>query len=401
MTARTRLIDRSRFSLLAVLVACGAVASVPLTASAGPDDSVWYQLPGASQYSSGHTGTSHTNHSYSSRSSGIRVSTGNRYGYSSSRYTCPTYGRYSDHGYSSHRTYRSSSYYPRYSTPRYTYYRPTVISYPSTSTRITYVTPPVQETQYQLATASGAYDAVNYREYQRLLAEQRVLRQQVIELEKDRAAAEAPTYNPGPAIPSSAPLNQVKGDGEGQVKPDRSRSADEIIPPVPNERSIRADDGGETETDALPAAWRHLADGNFPSAMNGFTLLAGEQEASTADRIGFALSAAAMGQRDRAAWAMRRVLVADSDGFGFIPASDELRTTLKRLSSDIGRDAEARSDGPDRRMLMFLSASIDYLSLDMESGLERLNEARVDGEDHHEGAVQLRRLLEESGATGF
>lgn len=400
MPARTRLMDRSRFSLLAVLVSCGAVASLGQTASAGPDDSVWYQAPGASQQSSGHVGT---NHSYSSRSSGIRVSSGHRYGYghSSSRYTCPTYGTYSNLGYSSHRTYRSSSYYPRYNTSRYTYTRPTVISYPSTSTRITYVAPPVQETQYRSSTASGAYDAVNYREYQRLLAEQRVLRQQVIELEKDKAAAEAPTYNPGPAVPSSAPLSQVKGDGEGQVKLDRSRSADEIIPPVPNERSIRADDDDTAEIEAIPAAWRHLADGNFPSAMNGFTMLAGEQDASTADRIGFALSAAAMGQRERAAWAMRRVLVADPDGFGFIPASDELRTTLKRLSSDIGRDAEAREDGPERRMLMFLSASIDYLSLDMDSGLERLDQAKVDGADHHEGAVQLRKLLVESGATGF
>ena len=52
-------------------------------------------------------------------------------------------------------------------------------------------------------------------------------------------------------------------------------------------------------------------------------------------------------------------------------------------------------------MLMFLGASIDYLALDMDSGLERLEQATVDGEDHHEGAVQLRRLLEESGATGF
>lgn len=400
MNARNRLVSRSRVSLLGVLLSCGAAASVAVPASAGPDDSVWYQRPGVSQQAVQNHNHHVSTRSHSSRSSGVHFSSGHRYGYSSSRYTCPTYGRYGNYGYSSHRTYRSSSYYPRYSSYGYTYSRPTVISYPSTSTRITYVTPPVTQTQYSTSSASGAYDAVSYREYQRLLAEQRVLRQQVIELEKDKAAAEAPTYNPGPAVPSNSPLNQVKGQGDDQVKPDRPRSADEILPPVPNERSVRAE-SEESAGNALPEAWRHLANGNFPSAMNGFTLLAGEQEASTADRIGFALSAAAMGQREKAAWAMRRVLIADADGFGFIPASDELRTTLKRLSSDIGRDAEARAEGPDRRMLMFLAASIDYLALDMDSGLERLDQARVDGEDHHEGAVQLRRLLTESGASGF
>ena len=50
---------------------------------------------------------------------------------------------------------------------------------------------------------------------------------------------------------------------------------------------------------------------------------------------------------------------------------------------------------------MFLAASVDFLALDMESGLERLDQARVDGADHHEGAVRLRQLLEESGAPGF
>src|SRR5690606_31576637 len=103
--------------------------------------------------------------------------------------------------------------------------------------------------------------------------------------------------------------------------------------------------------------------------------------------------AAGTGQRERAAWAMRRVLVADSAGFGFIPASDELRATIKRLGTDIARDANAREDGPDRRMLMFLTATMNYLALDMESGVEHLDQAKVDGADHHEAARKLRELL--------
>jgi hypothetical protein len=387
-----------------VLAAAGATMAVPQAANANPDNSVWYQAP-SSVNSQPNQHVSHSNRSRSHRSSGIRVSSGSRYGYSSSRYSrysCPTYG-HSSYRYSSYSSPRYShsysSYTPRYSTSYYS--RPSVISYPRATTRITYVAPPVQQTQYTSQDTSGAYDAVSYREYQRLLAEQRVLRQQVIDMQRDQEAAAAPTYNPGPAVPSTSPLNQVKGTEDGQVKPDRERSADEILPPVPKEQSVRSESEQQSEAADIPRAWRHLADGNFPSAMAGFTELAGEQDASTADRIGFAIAAASIGQRERAAWAMRRVLIADSDGFGFIPDSDELRTTLKRLASDIGRDAEAKADGPDRRMLMFLTATLDYLSMDMDSGLERLNQARVDGSDHHEGAVQLRRLLEESGASGF
>jgi len=401
-TRRSLAVFRASLGLpVLVLAAAGAAVSVPQAANASPDNSVWYQAHSSvNSHSNRHV--SHSNRSHTHRSSGIRISTGSRYGYSSHRSFCPTYG-HSSFRYSSFSTPRYGHSYGSY-TPRYTtsyYSRPTVISYPRTTTRITYVSPPVQQTHYATQSSSGAYDAVSYREYQRLLAEQRVLRQQVIEMQREQQTAAAPTYNPGPAVPSTSPLNQVKGTAEGQVKPDRQRSADEILPPVPKEQSVRPESEQQSEASALPAAWKHLADRNFPSAMVGFTELAGQQDASTADRIGFAIAAAAIGQRERAAWAMRRVLIADPEGFGFIPDSDELRATLKRLASDIGRDAEARADGPDRRLLMFLTASLDYLSMDMDSGLERLNQARVDGSDHHEGAVQLRRLLEESGAAGF
>jgi hypothetical protein len=355
---------------------------------------MWYQPHRAVQpaHAVQHRHTVHRSHS--SRSSGLRISYGT--GYSSA--FCPTYG-YSTR-YSSSR-YRSSG--PIYHHP--SYYRssrPTVISYPSTSTRITYVNPVVRETQYITQAPSTAYDAVGYREYQRLLAEQRVLRQQVIEMERERAAAAAPTYNPGPPVPSTSPLNLAKEVGDNPVKQDRPRSADEFIPPVPKEQFVRpagADDSEQGEL--LPVAWKALADGNFGQSMRLFTDAAGGESASTADRVGFAVAAASVGQRERAAWAMRRVLIADPEGFGFIPSSDELQVTLKRLSSDIGRDAASRADGPERRMLMFLTASLDYLSMDMESAAERLAQAGVDGQDQHAGAANLRRLLEESGSGGF
>lgn len=381
--------------LSAVLVAAGAITSLGATAQAGPDDSVWYQPPTRTVQPAQHSSHSH-------RSSNVRVSYGRDYSHGyhfDSRYRS---GRSYDscYSYSYPRSYRSSSY--RYYTPYRSYSRPTVISYPSSSTRITYVTPVIQDTQYTRTEPAGAYDAVSYREYQRLLAEQRVLRQQLIEErnEQQRQTEAAPTYNPGPPVPSNAPLNLAKESPGSQVKADRPRSADEIVPPVPSERSVQAQSEAEAQS-SMPPGWKALADRNFDLAMARFTELAGQEGASTADRVGFAVAATAIGQRERAAWAMRRVLIADPEGFGFIPASDELRMSLKRLASDIGRDAEARSEGPERRMLMFLAASIDYLALDMDSGLQRLDQAVVDGQDHHEGAVQLRRLLKESGATGF
>ena len=380
-------------SLGAVLAASGTIAA---PAQAGPDDSVWYQAPTRNvqpaSYNHGHSHNYNRNH----KSSSVRVSYGRHYshGYGSSAYY--RYGRSYNRCYS----YPSSSY--RYYTPYRSYHRPSVISVPSSSTRITYVTPVVQQTQYARPATSGAYDAVSYREYQRLLAEQRVLRQQLIEQRNDqqRQAEAAPTYNPGPPVQSNAPLSVAKDAPGSQTKPDRPRSADEIVPPVPSEASVQSPATDQIGASLAPG-WQALADKDFQLAMTHFTAMAGQEGASTADRVGFALAASAIGQRERAAWAMRRVLIADSEGFGFIPASDELRASLRSLSGDIASDAEERSEGPERRMLMFLAASVDYLALDMESGLERLDRARVDGSDHHEGAVRLRQLLKESGATGF
>lgn len=379
---------RATLSLSALLAATGVLAMpAPKASAVSPDASVWYQPPARATQPTRHVSQSH-------RSSGVRISYGS--GYFRSNTYCPTYG-YS--GYSSSR-YRFGT--PVYHHPSYSrVHRPTVISYPSTSTRITYVNPVVQETRYVTQAPPPAYDAVSYREYQRLLAEQRILRQQVIDLERQRSEAAQPTYNPGPPVPSTAPLNQIKGTGDSLVKPDRTRSADEILPPLPRESRVQSDSGLPAGNDTMPQAWRSLADGNFPDAMGFFTNLAGQETASTADRVGFALAAASVGQRERAAWAMRRVLIADPEGFGFIPGSAELTTVLKRLSSDIGRDADARSEGPERRMLMFLAASIDYLALDMEKSAERLSQATPDGTDSHAGIVNLRRLLAESGSGGF
>ncbi|MFG0292001.1 MAG: hypothetical protein ACF8MJ_02480 [Phycisphaerales bacterium JB050] len=379
------------FSSLAL--AAGSLVALSSVASAGPDDSVWYQPPQRAAQPAQPVRaskpvvrvSSHSRHSHSGYSSSYRYDRS----YSSSCYP-----------YSYSRTYRS---YPRYDhAPNYrSYSRPTVISVPSSSTRITYVTPVVQETRYLSSQPSGAYGGVSYAEYQRVLAEQRVLRQQILDQQREQEAAKQPTYNPGPPVPSTAPLSVAKQSPGSEVKPDRPRSADEILPPVPRESSVQTQVQSEAATAALTPEWEALASGNYAYAMRLFSDLAGEETASTADRIGFALAAAGTGQRERAAWAMRRVLVADSAGFGFIPASDELRASIKRLGADITRDADARPDGPDRRMLMFLTATMDYLALDMESGIEHLDQAKVDGADHHEAAQQLRELLTESGATGF
>jgi hypothetical protein len=388
-------------SLGAILLVAGSAAALSGDAFASPDNSVWYQPPRPAvqpvpqhQPRSTHVRVSSRSHYNSAR----HYDYGRHYGSSYSRFG-RSYSSCSPVSYSY--GYGSPSY--RFSSPYRSYSRPTVISYPSSSTRITYVTPVVSETRYTRSQAAGAYDAVSYREYQRLLAEQRVLRQQIIDQQqqREREAASRPTYNPGPAVPSNAPLSIAKQSPDSLTKPDRPRSADEIFPPVPRETSVQTQAESEAATDALAPQWQALAEGNYAYAMRLFSELAGEQNASTADRVGFAIAAAGMGQRERAAWALRRALVADASGFGFIPASDELRSTLDRLASDIARDAQARPEGPERRMSMFLAAGIEYLALDMDSGLELLDQARVDGEDHHEGAIRLRELFRESGATGF
>lgn len=381
-------------SLGGLVLAAGSLVAFPGTAQAGPDDSVWYQppqrviQPAQPVRSSNHVVrvSSHSRHGYSGYSSSYRY--GRSYDY------CPPYN------YS--RSYRAYSYPSYSSSSRYrSYHRPTVITVPSSSTRITYVTPVVQETRYLSNQPSGAYGGVSYAEYQRLLAEQRVLRQQILDQQKQQEAAKQPTYNPGPPIPSTTPLNLAKQSPDSQVKPDRPREADQILPPVPRESSVQTPGESSVSAAALAPQWEALASGDYATAMRLFSDFAGEQSASTADRVGFALAAAGLGQRERAAWAMRRVLVADSQGFGFIPASEELRNSIKRLAADMTRDADVLADGPDRRMLMFLTATLNYLALDMESGLEHLDQAKVDGADHHEGARRLRELLSESGATGF
>ena len=144
--------NRRVLSFSSLALVAGSVFALPGNAQAGPDDSVWYQppqrviQPAQPVRSSNHV---------------VRVSSHSRHGYSgySSSYR---YGRSYDScsPYSYSRSYRSYPSYGSYSSYR-SYHRPAVITVPSSSTRITYVTPVVQETRYLSNQPSGAYGGVS------------------------------------------------------------------------------------------------------------------------------------------------------------------------------------------------------------------------------------------------
>lgn len=140
----------------------------------------------------------------------------------------------------------------------------------------------------------------------------------------------------------------------------------------------------ETSADA----WVLLESGEFERASRLFGAKAAADKADAPSRVGYALAAAALGQHDTAAWALRRAFAADAEAVGFIPLGAAMSARLEALASGVREAAEA-GRGPDR---WFLLASIEYLRHRTEDSAGALRRAVALGESHA-GAMKLAELV--------
>ena len=227
-----------------------------------------------------------------------------------------------------------------YRTSYYSYSRPVVEYYPAPSTRHTsvYVTPGSAYDTSSYVYAAPSTDT-DYRLYQQVIENERRLD----DLERETPVTYVPvTPDYTTPVPTSASTT---------VKPDRPGPV--VI-----------------EGDILEPAWRTLASGDPAVAQRMFALQAQSDEASSMDRVGFALAATELGDIRTAAWAMRRALDDNAASIGFLPSDSALRGLLDGFASKLA-DQHAKALSPEHAAdIATVAAVVSALRLDDE-GVKR------------------------------
>ncbi len=137
--------------------------------------------------------------------------------------------------------------------------------------------------------------------------------------------------------------------------------------------------------------WALLADGRYRDARSIFGQEARSDPRKGGPKVGYALSAAAMGDLDRGAWAMRRALSMDPSALHYLTIDAALRPRLEEI---MDRYRENADPAPDKADSAFMLASVHYLLGDIESAESAIVLAVVEG-DRGNATVNLKRLVDQ------
>ena len=86
-----------------------------------------------------------------------------------------------------------------------------------------------------------------------------------------------------------------------------------------------------SRSDLTGSGWAHLRAGRLAAALQVFTHAAPLHPNDAVIKVGYALAAAARGDRSRGVWAMRRALRTDPDALHYIHLDKQLRPFVRRL----------------------------------------------------------------------
>lgn len=271
-----------RGSVMAVLIACGAAAMIPASPAEAGNRSRYDCKPSRSHHSS----YSYRHRSNSRVGFSVHIGTGgyskyrSSYGYGYSNDCSPRYS----YGYAYSRP--SYAYCPP--TYRYEYYddRPRVNTYYNNYSYNTY--------SYPTAPAGAS----TYRVWQ-----------QEMEAPATAPAPVYPSYNPGPAQPSPAPVAQMEQGSLWTTVDLRPRQIEQGVTKADRPRTSIFDDSAPARAGATPdQAWESMRDGDYTSARSAFASLTQTMPDSSEMKLGFGLANALDGRDSAAAWSIRRAL---------------------------------------------------------------------------------------------
>ncbi len=136
--------------------------------------------------------------------------------------------------------------------------------------------------------------------------------------------------------------------------------------------------------------WTQLADGHYSPALSVFAAEAQSHPTKGIPKVGYALSAAAGGDLQRGAWAMRRAFSVDPDGLHYIELNDSLRLQIEQLLKPYQATLDSR---PQDRGAAFMVGSLHYLLGNMDLAQAAIDTAIQQGDDTA-GTGNLQKLIE-------
>ncbi len=177
--------------------------------------------------------------------------------------------------------------------------------------------------------------------------------------------------------------------GPERYRPSQDDGADpgDTAPPV-----AAPDDTGAS----LGHGWGQLADGRYSQALSTFSREALSDPRNGGSKVGFALSAAAMGDLARGVWAMRRALRFDPDAMDYVTIDAALRPRLEELVTHYGGNAYPTVDSAEAA---FMLASLHYLLGDIDSAKSAIVLAVAEG-DRDSSTANLRHLVDQELGDG-
>lgn len=310
---------RGGMSVLAMVVACGAALAVvipaqPVEAGHKPRNDCRPSYPSRSHSYDRHSSRSRVGISLHIGTGGYSKYRGSYYsGYSNS--CAPTYYSYSYPRYQ-YRAYTPAYRYECYDTPRVnTYYNN--YSYNT----YTYPTPPA--------------GTATYRVWQQDLA-----------TPVGQAEPVYPSYNPGPAQPSPAPVAQLERGTEwttvdlGQQQRQLQQGVTKADRPQTVTIGTRPSVGAAT----TEQAWGMISSGDYSDARSAFASLTQRDPDSNELKVGYGLSNALEGRDSAAAWSLRRAVESGAD-LAVAEQVEGLDEVLASVADRLAGKASADSSG--------------------------------------------------------
>ncbi len=177
--------------------------------------------------------------------------------------------------------------------------------------------------------------------------------------------------------------------GRDRYRPSQYDGADpgDTAPPA-----AAPDDTGAS----LGHGWGQLADGRYSQALSTFSREALSDPRNGGSTVGFALSAAAMGDLARGVWAMRRAVRLDPDAMHYVTIDAALRPRLEELVTHYRGNAYPAVDSAEAA---FMLASLHYLLGDIDSAKSAIVLAVAEG-DRDSSTANLRHLVDQELGDG-
>jgi len=308
---------------MAMVMACGAALMVALPA----------QSAEAGNRSRNSCGSSSSHHSYSGRhySSSSRP----RVGFSVTVGT-GGYSKYRGSYYSGYSNKCSPSYYSySYSYPRYQYR-----AYTPTYRYECYDTPRVN-TYYN----NYSYNTYSYPTPPSGTATYRVLQQELATPVGEVQPA-YPSYNPGPAQPSPAPVAQLEQNGQWTTYnlDQQQRALSQGVTKADRPQAITIGTRPGVSAPTVEQAWALIDGGDYSGARSAFASLTQTDPDSNELKVGYGLANALEGRDSAAAWSLRRAVERGAD----LRVADQIEgldETLTALADRLAGKASADNSG--------------------------------------------------------